>query len=138
MQTTFPGPETQRFFKENAMMSDNYLTALFPADLQNSVGNYIADADGNMYLDVFNNIACISLGYNHPAILEASKSELMATLVANRTGMGINPPKEYVKLLKEGFIDVAPKGVSRVGAMTCGTCAVEGAFKSAFMLYAAK
>ena len=38
----------------------------FPVSLQDSIGNYVADVDGNKYLDVFTSIACIGMGYNHP------------------------------------------------------------------------
>lgn len=107
----------------------------FPVDLQKSLGNYVADTDGNMYLDVFNSIACISLGYNHPEILDAAKSDLMTTIVANRTGLGINPPKEYPEIMKEAFMDVAPKGMHRVGAAMCGSCSVEATYKHAFFSY---
>jgi len=59
----------------------------------------VADIDGNMFLDVFNSIACISLGYNHPDIVKVSKSDLMSKIVTNRSALGINPPKEYVDLV---------------------------------------
>jgi len=36
-------------------------------------------------------------------------------------------------MFEDAFMSVAPKGLSRVSAMMCGTCAVEGAFKTAFM-----
>jgi 4-aminobutyrate aminotransferase/(S)-3-amino-2-methylpropionate transaminase len=64
----------------------------FPVDLESSLGNYVADADGNMYLDVFTSIACIGMGYNHPTLLEASRSDLMKAVLVNRTGMQMNPP----------------------------------------------
>ena len=114
------------------------LTQHFPVDLHQSKGNYICDTDGNTYLDVFNSIACISLGYNHPAITEVSKSELMQLFVANRTGLGINPPKEYSEIVHRAFMDVAPKGLNRIGTMMCGSCAVEGSFKHAFFSYQKK
>ena len=59
------------------------------------MGNYVVDADGNQMLDVFTSIACIGSGYNHPSLLEASKSDLMRQVLAVRTGIGINPPMEY-------------------------------------------
>lgn len=110
----------------------------FPTDLQASKGNYLADTDGNMYLDVFNSIACISLGYNHPAITAATKSDLMSTILANRTGMGVYPPKEYPQIFKEAFMDVAPKGFNKTSPMMCGSCAVEGSFKAAMLAYQKK
>ena len=50
---------------------------MFPIDTANSLGNYVADVDGNKYLDMFNAIASISLGYNHPVMLEKAKDELV-------------------------------------------------------------
>jgi len=114
------------------------LTAHFPADLAKSKGNYVSDVDGNTYLDVFNSIGIYALGYNHPALLEVSKSDLMSLFVANRTALGINPPAEYLQVLEDAFHPVAPKGLSRVSPMMCGTCSVEGAIKTACGVYMAR
>lgn len=53
------------------------LTNLFPIDTANSLGNYVADIDGNKYLDMFMAIASIPLGYNHPALLEKTREEVV-------------------------------------------------------------
>lgn len=46
------------------------MTIDFPVDLEKSVGNYLADVDGNMYLDTVQNISSRALGYNQPEMLE--------------------------------------------------------------------
>ena len=57
---------------------------IFFLDYAKSKGNYIADADGNVLLDVFAQIASIPLGYNHPAFLELSQEPQFQTAIANR------------------------------------------------------
>lgn len=104
--------------------------------MQHSMGNYVVDADGNQMLDVFTSIACIGSGYNHPSLLEASRSDLMRQVLAVRTGIGINPPMEYEQILEQAFMDVAPRGMTRVCGAMCGTCSVEAAFKLALISYA--
>ena len=133
--TPLPGPNTVKYLKELGTVTCN-LSQHFPVDLHKSVGNYISDTDGNLFLDVFNSIACVSLGYNHPALLEVAKSDLMVQFVTTRTALGINPPKEYIDVLQRGFLDVAPPGLTRISPMMCGSCAIEGAYKAAFFAYA--
>jgi acetylornithine/succinyldiaminopimelate/putrescine aminotransferase len=43
-------------------------------DYEASNGNYIIDADGNVHLDVFAQIASIAVGYNNPDLLALSST----------------------------------------------------------------
>ncbi|GME93713.1 unnamed protein product [[Candida] boidinii] len=74
---TIPGPVTVKKLEELGQVFDNR-AAYFITDYYNSIGNYIADADGNLYLDAYAQIASIALGYNNPEILKAAKSDQMA------------------------------------------------------------
>lgn len=76
MKTAFPGPATLANIEAYGEISCNKQTH-FPVDMQKSIGNYVTDADGNQFLDVFTSIACIGMGYNHPNLLEATKTDLM-------------------------------------------------------------
>lgn len=51
VSTAFPGPQSQRLADElNRVFDTRALNVL--ADYKRSVGNYLSDADGNLFLDV--------------------------------------------------------------------------------------
>lgn len=52
--------------------------------------------------------------------------------------MGVNPNIDWVDSVEEAFMSVAPKDMSNVFTVMCGSCANENAFKTAFMYKAAK
>ncbi|KAL7979082.1 hypothetical protein Chor_015106 [Crotalus horridus] len=53
----------------------------------------------------------------------------------NRPALGILPPENFAEKLKESLLSVAPKGLSQVVTMSCGSCSNENAFKTIFMWY---
>lgn len=55
-----------------------------------------------------------------------------------RAALGVNPTKDWVDSVEQAFMKVAPKGMSNVFTVMCGSCANENAFKTAFMYKAAK
>ena len=86
-----------------------------------------------MFLDTVQHISSRALGYNMPKMLELTKSKQMAHFIANRPALGLYPPKNWESLIEKAFMDVAPPGLNNVQSTMCGSCAVEGAFKFAFM-----
>ena len=80
----------------------------FVADYEKSVGNYIADVDGNVYLDVYAQIASIPLGYNNPALIETAKSDKMIRAIVDRPAIGNFPGKDTDEIVSE-ILKVAPK-----------------------------
>ena len=68
ISTPIPGPKSAALLKDWGKLQDPR-HGFFSADYTKSVGNYIADADGNLLLDTFNQIASIAVGYNNPALL---------------------------------------------------------------------
>ena len=113
LRTEVPGPEARRIV-ERLSSKQCTLTIDFPVDLENSVGNYLCDVDGNMYLDTVQNISSRALGYNQPEMLELAQSKRMATLTTNRTALGLYPPKDWDEMVQKAFIDVAPPGMTNV------------------------
>ncbi|KAF4981557.1 hypothetical protein FZEAL_2666 [Fusarium zealandicum] len=132
--TEIPGPVS----KASAKRLDTIFDARavhFVVDYNKSQGNYIVDVDGNKYLDVYAQIASIPVGYNNQTLIEAAKSPEMASALVNRPAIGNFPSDEWVDILRNGLMKVAPKGLSYIFTAQSGSEANELAYKAAFMLY---
>lgn len=128
-----PGPKSIAA-KESLHKVFDSRAAYFVADYQKSLGNYIQDKDGNVYLDVYAQIASIPLGYNNPALIETAKSDKMINAIVNRPALGNFPGNDTEEIIQK-LIDVAPKGQNQVWSGLSGADANELAFKAAFMYY---
>ena len=67
----------------------------FIADYTKSYGNFLVDADGNRYLDVYGQIGSLPLGYNHPAMVGMLQNPRHSWVMANRPALGVLPPVEW-------------------------------------------
>lgn len=134
---SIPGPKSVELNNELGTVFDNR-AAYFVTDYNNSIGNYISDADGNKLLDVYCQISSIALGYNNPELYKTAKLDEMANAIINRPALACFPLADYGKVLKDGLLAAAPPGMSKVWTALSGSCANETAFKAAFMYQAAK
>lgn len=134
---SIPGPIGTKINGELGDIFDNRAT-YFVADYYNSVGNYIADADGNKLLDVYAQIASIPLGYNHPELTKIAKSDEMTNALINRPALACFPPADFGKILNQGILAAAPPGLNKVWTALAGSDANETAYKAAFMYQMAK
>ncbi|KAL5003173.1 4-aminobutyrate aminotransferase [Aspergillus recurvatus] len=134
LTAAIPGPKNKAATEElNEVFDVRSLNML--ADYTKSVGNYIADLDGNMLLDVYAQIASIPVGYNNPHLLKVAASPEMATSLINRPALGNFPSADWSHILKTGILKVAPKGLDQVFTAMAGSDANETAYKAAFMYY---
>lgn len=95
---TFPGPEAKKIIAGISKVQCT-MTTDFPVDLEKCTGNYLADVDGNMFLDTVQSISSRALGYNMPEMHEVARSDEMAYYLSNRTALGLYPPKNWANLL---------------------------------------
>jgi 4-aminobutyrate aminotransferase/(S)-3-amino-2-methylpropionate transaminase len=132
VRTAIPGPEAKKATAHlNRIFDVRSLNMM--VNYQQSHGNYVADVDGNVLLDVYAQIASIPVGYNNPSLLLAAKSPEMASALINRPALGNFPPHDWASILETGILRVAPKGLDQVFTAMAGSDANETAYKAAFM-----
>ncbi|MEQ1566817.1 MAG: aminotransferase class III-fold pyridoxal phosphate-dependent enzyme [Myxococcota bacterium] len=131
VRTRIPGPRSEALRARQAAHQDAR-SIHFYQDAASSRGNYVVDVDGNVLLDVYGHIACLSLGYNHPELLAAARAGRFDWALGYRPALGVAPPAEWVDLIEGPFTAVAPVGLPRVMTVTSGAEAVENALKAAF------
>lgn len=131
VHTRIPGPASEALRSRHARHQDPR-SIHFYQDARRSRGNYLVDVDGNVLLDVYGHIACISIGYNHPDLLAAWRAGQFDWTMGYRPALGVAPPAEWVDLIDGPFASVAPVGCPRVMTVTTGAEAVENALKAAF------
>ncbi|KAK4526350.1 hypothetical protein GAYE_SCF23G4264 [Galdieria yellowstonensis] len=131
--TEIPGPKSRQLLKEMDLLQETR-TINFFMNTAKSQGTYAVDADGNVILDVFGHIASLPLGYNHPAMAEAATKPEWLPFLLQRHALGVQPPEEWPRELRETLMRVSPKGFSEVMTTCgCGSSANENAFKAAFI-----
>ncbi|KAF2755512.1 4-aminobutyrate aminotransferase [Pseudovirgaria hyperparasitica] len=132
VKTEIPGPKSTEAIKRLSQVFDTRSLNMM-ANYKDSYGNYIADLDGNLLLDVYAQIASIPVGYNNPALLLAATSPDMASAIINRPALGNFPQHDWAEILATGILKVAPRGLDQVFTGVSGSDANELAFKAAFM-----
>ncbi|KAK5148886.1 hypothetical protein LTR04_000388 [Oleoguttula sp. CCFEE 6159] len=132
VRTQIPGPKSVEAIKHLDKVFDTRSLNMM-ANYQNSYGNYIADLDGNVLLDVYAQIASIPVGYSNPSLLLAAASPEMASAIINRPALGNFPQHDWASILETGILRVAPKGLNQVFTAQAGSDANELAYKAAFM-----
>ncbi|KAM5347503.1 hypothetical protein ACJ41O_010508 [Fusarium nematophilum] len=130
--TSVPGPKSKEAI-DRLNKAFDARAAFFMADYEKSQGNYIADVDGNVFLDVYAQIASIPVGYNNSSLLKAATSPAMASALINRPALGNFPQSDWASILETGLLKAAPKGMDKVYTALSGADANELAFKAAFM-----
>uniref|UniRef100_A0AAV1T7I8 4-aminobutyrate--2-oxoglutarate transaminase n=1 Tax=Peronospora matthiolae TaxID=2874970 RepID=A0AAV1T7I8_9STRA len=132
-----PGPKSQQRLERLATLQNTGAVTFF-ADYAASKGNYLVDIDGNRFLDVYGQIASLPIGYNHPKILDAMSDKTNLAMLAQRPCLGVFPPADWVDRIDRTLLKVAPKGLTDVNTLMCGSCSNENAYKAVFIWFQTK
>ncbi|XP_040829889.1 4-aminobutyrate aminotransferase, mitochondrial isoform X8 [Ochotona curzoniae] len=134
MKTEVPGPRSLELMKQLNIVQNAEAVHFF-CNYEESRGNYLVDVDGNRMLDLYSQISSVPIGYSHPALVKVVQQPQNVSTFINRPALGILPPENFVDKLRESLLSVAPKGMSQLITMACGSCSNENAFKTVFMWY---
>ncbi|GFT11778.1 4-aminobutyrate aminotransferase, mitochondrial [Nephila pilipes] len=129
-----PGPKSAALKNDLNNLQNPASVQLF-INYGKSHGNYLCDADDNLFLDIYNQISSMPLGYNHPALIEAVRKPENMQAFVNRPALGVLPPNDFVDKLNTSLMSIAPPGLKEIQTMACGSCSNENAFKAVCFWY---
>jgi len=137
MKSSIPGPKSKELISK-LEKTQNGASTIFVLDVEKSIGNYAVDVDGNVLLDIYEQIASLPLGYNHPSIAKVFQNPKNLSQLVNRPALGVHPTPQFIEHIENVLLPIAPKGLSYVQPMMCGSCSNENAFKAICIWYANK
>jgi 4-aminobutyrate aminotransferase/(S)-3-amino-2-methylpropionate transaminase len=104
-------------------------------NLSKSLGTTLVDSNGKRYIDMYNNIASLPVGYNHPRMLDAVRNGDWNQHLLQRQSLGVMPPDDWEEQIDNSIGRINPNAeiydVKLIGG--CGSVAVENALKTAFL-----
>ncbi|KAJ1351056.1 Glutamyl-tRNA(Gln) amidotransferase subunit A (Glu-ADT subunit A) [Parelaphostrongylus tenuis] len=137
VKSKIPGPTSMALKQKMDPLHQTTSVRLY-VDYEKSFGNYMVDADGNTFLDIYTQISSLPLGYNHPDLVNAARNPEFITSLVSRPALGSFPRQDFPEGLAKALTSIAPKGLKAVQTMLCGTSANENAIKQAFIWYMTK
>ena len=105
-----------------------------PLIIASADGCYLADVDGNRYIDGVSSLWVTTHGHRHPKLDEAIRQQLERVAHSTLLGLSNVPSIELAARLA----DLAPEGLNRVFYSDSGSTAVEIAVKMAFQYWQLK
>lgn len=67
-----------------------------------------------------------------------SINQIFQRSIVNRPALGVFPSADWPEKLRNVLLPVAPRGMTHVATMMCGSCSIENAYKAAFMWFRTK
>jgi 4-aminobutyrate aminotransferase/(S)-3-amino-2-methylpropionate transaminase len=105
-------------------------------DYEKSSGNYLADADGNLLLDLDAQEGTLAIGYNNPAFLKYLQSDHVRRTAMHRISCHTMPTSDWPELIDKVLMPIAPSGLDEVfNSCGCSAGSLENAAKSAYIWY---
>jgi 4-aminobutyrate aminotransferase/(S)-3-amino-2-methylpropionate transaminase len=130
------GPESISLLKQYAAVSQDNLNVKIFTDYKHSIGNYLCDADSNLILDLVCQDGSSAIGYNHPRMVEFSRSSSIKLGLLQRSACAIMPSSEWIQQVSKVLMPLAPKGLTEVfNSCGCSASSNENAIKTASLWF---
>jgi 4-aminobutyrate aminotransferase / (S)-3-amino-2-methylpropionate transaminase len=132
VRTPLPGPRVQAEIARGGFdMQGIYRRSVF--DEEKSQGTSLVDLDGNVFLDLFASFALGALGYNHPRLVAAARTDAFVRASVNPTSTPFVTASGWMDFLQELQAKWAPRGMAKVFCVDGGGEGVDNALKAAFI-----
>ncbi len=104
IKTELPGPVSREMFAQRAEVAPQAVGTMYPVTIKRGAGAMIEDYDGNIFLDFIGGVGVLNIGYSHPEIIEAVKSQSEQFF---HSMFNITTHKQYLDLAAK-LNDIAP------------------------------
>lgn len=110
---TLPGPKAKEIIERRAQATPKAIGCVYPVVISRGEGAMIEDVDGNRFLDWIGGVGVLNIGYSHPEVVEAVKTQ------AEKYFHGM-----FNAVTHEGYVALAEK--------LCSIAPVRGTAKKAY------
>ena len=136
LASSIPGPNSISLLNQYQGVSQEYKNVKIFVDYEKSIGNYMADADKNLILDLDGQDGTSAIGYNHPSFAGFINSSNIKRTAMHRVSCHTMPLSNWPELIESVLLPLAPAGLGEVfNSCGCSAGSLENAAKSASIWY---
>jgi len=129
MITPLPGPKAKEVIAKRAEVMPDAIKCVHPLVIKRGEGAMFEDVDGNILLDWVGGVGVLNIGYSHPALIEAVKTQSEKYF---HTMMNVITHERYIELAEKMNEIVPVRGNKKKTLFaSSGAEAVENAIKVA-------
>lgn len=75
INTPLPGPKAKEILERRATAIPGAIKSVYPCVIKRGEGAILEDVDGNLFLDWVGGVGVLNVGYSHPELVEAVKTQ---------------------------------------------------------------
>ena len=111
IKSSFPGPAHLEAVQNTPYHGDFEQQHRF-INFKKSKGNYFADTDGNVVLDLNAGANGQIVGYNNDDLINARQTELYDRFITHKVDANSLPPNDFADIIRDNVMPAAPQGLN--------------------------